>query len=202
MLLYPGSALAIAKCSKHSETSITASVCSPFTQGVRSFDPKFPSHPMDTMDTMDAVHSQWQNDLLKKINELSDESHEKHVVLTRIIQELAQPKGVEAVSLLARGMEIGSGLSEEDAFAKAKEFLRPSGANFNGSKYTCPVMWRYDNESLWRGLTDNNKLIRLMRSMVLTGFLEDEPLRSRTFDLCADDGIVAAKLLFGVQKIV
>lgn len=149
-----------------------------------------------------AAQTQWQADLLKKLNELHEEAFEKHTVLTRVIQELPQPKGAEAVSLLARGMQIGSGLSEEEAKMKAREVLQPSGPNFQGSMETCPVMWRYDNESLWRGLTDNKKLIRLMRSMVLTGFQEDEPLRSRTFDLCADDGIVAAKLLFGDQKII
>ena len=149
-----------------------------------------------------AAQTQWQADLLKKLNELHEEAFEKHTVLTRVIQELPQPKGAEAVSLLARGMQIGSGLSEEEAKMKAREVLQPSGPNFQGSMETCPVMWRYDNESLWRGLTDNKKLIRLMRSMVLTGFQEDEPLRSRTFDLCADDGIFAAKLLFGDQKIM
>ena len=148
-----------------------------------------------------AVQTQWQADLLKKLNELHEEAFEKHTVLTRVIQELPQPKGAEAVSLLARGMQIGSGLSEEEAKMRAREVLQPSGPNFQGSMETCPVMWRYDNESLWRGLTDNKKLIRLMRSMVLTGFQEDEPLRSRTFDLCTDDGIFAAKSLFGDPKI-
>ena len=66
-----------------------------------------------------------------------------------------------------------------------------------------PLTWLFDNESLWRDMSDNKKLIRLIRSMMINGFLHDEPLRSRTFDLSApEDNIFASKLLFGVRKII
>jgi hypothetical protein len=40
------------------------------------------------------------------------------------------------------------------------------------------------------------EIIRLARSMVTTGYCQDEPISSRTFDLSAPDGILAGKLLF------
>ena len=33
-----------------------------------------------------------------------------------------------------------------------------------------PLSWSYADESLWRGLSDNKKIIRLARSMVTTGY--------------------------------
>ena len=53
------------------------------------------------------------------------------------------------------------------------------------------------NHSLRRGLNDNKKLARLARSMIAAGFKQDEPIRSRTFDLRSDNVILAAQLLFG-----
>jgi hypothetical protein len=41
------------------------------------------------------------------------------------------------------------------------------------------------------------KIIRLARSMVTTGYCQNEPISSRTYDLSAPDGILAGKLLFG-----
>ena len=41
------------------------------------------------------------------------------------------------------------------------------------------------------------KVIRLARSMVTAGYCQDEPISSHKFDLSAPDGILAGKLLFG-----
>ena len=62
---------------------------------------------------------------------------------------------------------------------------------------TCPLNWSYADESLWRGLSDNKKIIRLARSMVTTGYRQDEPISCRTSDLTALDGVLAGKLQFG-----
>ena len=145
----------------------------------------------------------WQTHLLEKVNVLHQEAFEQRTILTRVVQDLPQPKGMEAISFLARAMQIGSGLSEDEANHKARQFLQGGDSNFIGSKDTCPLMWRYDDKSLWRGMSDNKKLIRLIRSMMINGFLRDEPLRSRTFDLSApEDNIFASKLLFGDRKII
>ena len=60
-----------------------------------------------------------------------------------------------------------------------------------------PLNWSYADESLWRGLSDNKKIVRLARSMVTTGYRQDEPISCRTSDLTALDGVLAGKLLFG-----
>ena len=60
-----------------------------------------------------------------------------------------------------------------------------------------PLSWSYAHESLWRGLSDNKKIIRLARSMITRGYRLDEPINCRTSDLTASDGVLAGKLLFG-----
>ena len=118
----------------------------------------------------------WQKDLLESVDVLQGEAFSQHQALTRIIQALPRPTGQEAVNSVARAMQIARGLTEEEAEAQAKNFLKPGDSNFSGLKETCPLMWRYDDESLWRGMSDNKKLLRFIRSMILNGFLCDEPL--------------------------
>ena len=60
-----------------------------------------------------------------------------------------------------------------------------------------PLSWSYADESLWRGLIDSKQIIRLARSMITTGYRQDEPINCRTSDLTALDGVLAGKLLFG-----
>ena len=60
-----------------------------------------------------------------------------------------------------------------------------------------PLSWSYADESLWRGMSDNKKIIRLARSMITSGYRQDEPINCRTSDLTALDGVLAGKLLFG-----
>ena len=80
----------------------------------------------------------------------------------------------------------------------AMDVLRPDSSHFTGSHDTCILQWSFKHESFWRGLSDNKKIIRLSRSMVTAGFKQDEPIRSRTFDLSGDDdGFVIARLLLG-----
>ena len=50
--------------------------------------------------------------------------------------------------------------------------------------------------SMWPGLSNNKKIIRLARSMITTGYRQDEPINCRTSDLTASDGVLAGKLLF------
>jgi hypothetical protein len=61
----------------------------------------------------------------------------------------------------------------------------------------CILSWFFEDESLWRGLSDNNNFIRLARNLVTTGYCQVEPTNSRTFALSAPDGILAGKHLFG-----
>ena len=80
---------------------------------------------------------------------------------------------------------------------RAQKILEAGPPDFTGTRPVCILSWSFEDESLWRGLSDNKKIIRLARSMVTTGYRQDEPINSRTFDLSAPDGILAGKLLFG-----
>ena len=60
-----------------------------------------------------------------------------------------------------------------------------------------PLSWSYADESLWRGLSDNKKIIRLARSMITSGYRQDEPINCRTSNLTASDEVLAGKILFG-----
>jgi hypothetical protein len=82
------------------------------------------------------------------------------------------------------------------AHVRAQQVLAAGPPDFTGTRPVCILSWSFEDESLWRGLSDN-KNIRLARSMVTTGYRQDEPINSRTFDLSAPDGILAGKLLFG-----
>ena len=42
-----------------------------------------------------------------------------------------------------------------------------------------PLSWSYTNESLWHGLSDKKKIIRLARSMITTGYRQDEPIKGK-----------------------
>ena len=95
-------------------------------------------------------------------------------------------------------MVIGWNVPLDIASERAKVILQPGDPNFEGTRTTCPPLsWSYADESLWRGLSDNKKIIRLARSMITSGYRQDEPINCRTSDLTALDGVLAGKLLFG-----
>ena len=61
----------------------------------------------------------------------------------------------------------------------------------DGTMATAILQWRFDDESLWRGLSDNTKLARLARSMVSSGFLEDERSVAKLVVASLDSGRAA-----------
>ncbi len=139
----------------------------------------------------------WQKVLAEKLIKLNQETFEKRASLTQFIQGLDSPKGEEAVKEATFAMQVAYNLGPDDAEAKARQVLQPGSPNFTGSRETCIMCWNFEDKSLWRGLSDNKKIVRLARSMVSSGFKPDEPIRSRTFDLSSGDGVLAGKLLFG-----
>jgi hypothetical protein len=94
-------------------------------------------------------------------------------------------------------MQIAYNLDPDSAEAKARELMQSRSPKFTGTSETCILQWSFQENSLWRGLSDNKKLVRLARSMVMCGFKRDEPIKSRTFDLSSTNGVLAGKLLFG-----
>ena len=105
--------------------------------------------------------------------------------------------GVAAVDNIAYACQVAWNLDADQAHARARDILKPGPPSFQGTWHTCPLSWSFADESLWRGMSDNKKIIRLSRSMVTSGYRQDEPINSRTFDLNAEDGVLAAKLFFG-----
>ena len=139
----------------------------------------------------------WQGAICEKLNLLQQESFEKHQSITHIIQGFRQYQGQDAVANLRFAMQIAYACGEQEADDKAKECLKPGETFYIGTRNTCILMWSFADASLWRGLSDNKKLVRLARSMISNGFLKDEPIRSRTFDLSDEGGVLAQQLHFG-----
>ena len=139
----------------------------------------------------------WQLTLADKLSQLHQECFEKRKALTKTIQEFPALQGVDALNEIAFAARVAWNLTPETALNKGKDILAPGPPDFVGVKNTCILNWSFADDSLWRGLSDNKKIIRLTRSMVTTGFRQDEPINSRTFDLTAADGVLASKFCFG-----
>ena len=140
---------------------------------------------------------QWQNAMLSQLQQLLDSCFQEHRALTKMIQQFPRLVGQAALQEISYAVQCAWNLPHEEAQAKAAELLQPGPASFKGSKQICILSWSFEEHSLWRGLSDNTKLIKLARSMVSAGFREDEPVNARTLDLTAEDGVLAGKLLFG-----
>ena len=141
--------------------------------------------------------SPWQLTLSENMSQLHQECFEKRTALTEIIQEFPALQGVAALEEITYAVQIGWNVSLDIASERARVILQPGDPNFEGTRTTCPLSWSYADESLWRGLSDNKKIIRLARSMITSGYRQDEPINCRTSDLTALDGVLAGKLLFG-----
>ena len=139
----------------------------------------------------------WQVSLSGKLRELHQEAFESRKVLTHFVQQMPSPRGEKAMEEVALALQIAYNINSEQAEARARALMRPGPPHFTGMRDTCILMWSFEDGSLWRGLSDNKKIVRLARSMLAGGYKGDEPIRSRTFDLTSSDGILAAKLLFG-----
>ena len=139
----------------------------------------------------------WQVTLLEKLSALHSECFQRRMALTKTIQEFPALRGTDALDEIAYAARCAWNLSPAEAHDRAQQLLEPGPPEFTGTKDTCILSWSFADESLWRGLSDNKKIIRLARSMLTTGFIQSEPISSRTFDLRAADGVLADKLHFG-----
>ena len=141
--------------------------------------------------------SPWQLVLSEKLSQLHQECFEKHTALTQTIQQFPALLGPDAVSEITYAAQVAWNLSLDEAHDRAQSILAPGPHHFVGARMTCILSWSFVDESLWRGLSDNKKLIRLARNMVTIGYRQDEPINARTFDLTSADGVLAAKIFFG-----
>ena len=139
----------------------------------------------------------WQLTLSEDLSKLHQEAHQERIALTHTVQAFPKPTGEQALIECAFACRIAYNVNEEEAQKLAEEILKPGSADFLGSRDACILSFSFEDESLWRGPSDNKKLIRLARNMVTSGYKRDEPIRSRTFDHRSDDGVLAAQFLFG-----
>ena len=122
-------------------------------------------HPSSTDDLQD-----WQLILTEKLSKLHAECFEKRRALTRTIQKFPALQGADAMDEIAYAAQVAWNLGLEDAHERAKLILAAGPPEFLGTKDICILSWSFVDESLWRGLSDNKKIIRLARSMVTTGY--------------------------------
>ena len=127
--------------------------------------------------------SPWQLCVRDDLTRLHQEAFAKRTPPVNIIQDLPKLTGTAVLDEVAMALQIINGSSEEASLAEARELLKPQLHAVSGCRPTAILQWRFDDESLWRGLSDNTKLVRLSRSMVSSGFKPDESVRARTFDL-------------------
>ncbi len=142
--------------------------------------------------------SPWQLQVREEVQAIYQEAFQTRRPLVRVIQELALPNGDEAMEEVSFACQMAFACTPAEADARAAEILKPGPSVVEGTRATCVLQWRWDNDSLWRGLSDNKKIARLARSMVSSGFHDDEPIRARSFDLSGPPAApVLNRLLFG-----
>ncbi len=110
------------------------------------------------------------------------------------------PDPRSALQDIAKVKEQVSGITNEDAMAYATSLLKPGEPKTLGLLHTSVFHWMYTEESFWRGVPDNKRVLRLAKSMIASSFRADSPISSRTLDLSAkegDEGILCFRLLFG-----
>lgn len=79
--------------------------------------------------------------------------------------------------------EVVFGDTAADAKTFAQHVLRPESGKTLGLRDTCIVQWRFDLPSMWRGVPDNPRVLKLARSILSSRFRKDSVVASRTLDL-------------------
>ena len=88
-----------------------------------------------------------------------------------------------AVKDIARVRMAAFGDTEAEAKAFALQLLRPEVGKTLGPRDTCILQWRFDDTSMWRGMPDNPRVLKLARSILSSRFRKDSVIASRTLDL-------------------
>ena len=106
--------------------------------------------------TTDDLHP-WQTTLIEKLSQLHRECFEQRTALTYIIQGLPHPKGIDALAEITYAAQIAYDLTYDEAHVRAQEILAAGPPDFTGTRPVCILSWSFEDESLWRGLSDNRK---------------------------------------------
>ena len=99
----------------------------------------------------------WQTTLTEKLSQLHKECFEKCRPITRTIQGLPHPRGIDAVAEITYAAQVAYALTYDEAHARAQTILEGGPPYFTGARPACIISWSFEDESLWRGLSDSNK---------------------------------------------
>ena len=77
--------------------------------------------------------------------------------LTRAIQGLPHPRGIDAVADITNATQVAYDLTYDEAHVRAQKILEGGPPDFTGTRPLCILSWPFEDESLWRGLSDNKK---------------------------------------------
>ena len=73
------------------------------------------------------------------------------------------------------------GDAEQEAKTWAADALKAEHSKVIGVRDTCIAQWRFDEASMWRGVPDNPRVLKLARSIISTR--KDSVVASRTLDM-------------------
>lgn len=141
--------------------------------------------------------------LLQDLTTLDQEMLESRTPFFQFVKDYMEARRLNVdlvLHELASVKQQLSGLPEPAALRWAKELLQPKGAKVLGVMPTCILQWRFDEPSMWRGIPDNQRVLRLCKSIVSSRFRADSCIASRTLDMSCtaqDQDVVTFRLLFG-----
>ena len=98
-----------------------------------------PSNPMDKL-------SPWQVQTLENLETLHQEAWQERKSLAKYVQDFPVPKDLQALLEVAFAAQI-TGLSQDEAEQKAKEYLKAGPANYTGIRNTCILQWCFKPKS-------------------------------------------------------
>jgi len=99
----------------------------------------------------------WQTTLTEKLSQLHKECFEKRKSITRTIQGLPHPRGIDAVAEITYAAQVAYDLTSDEAHVRAQKFREGGPPASTRTRLVCILSWSFEDESLWRGLSVNKK---------------------------------------------
>ena len=130
--------------------------------------------------------SLFQTKLLSDLKQLDEQLAEQRVPFLTWAAKYSSSIAADpdrALKEISRLREVVFGDTEADAKTFAQHVLRPEVGKTLGLRDTCIVQWRFDAPSMWRGVPDNPRVLKLARSIISSRFRKDSVVASRTLDL-------------------
>ena len=96
----------------------------------------------------------WQTTLTEKLSQLHKQFFEKRKSITRTIQGLPHPRGIDAVAEITYATQVAYDLTYDEAHVRAQKILEAGPPYFTRTRPVCILRWSFEEESPWRGLSD------------------------------------------------